>query len=402
MTTPAPELWTIARQIALLVGAWAAFVVFLLLLHRAYLAASFRIRSLYQRILDRNNWRGMHAIIGRQILRTALIALRLAGLLIALVGASTALTYSLSLFDSTRQITTSLFDMLGHAASSVLHGIASYLPHLAVLVVIATVTYGVIRLLYALAKGVESGLIRISGFYPEWADPTFDLLAFLIIMVALVAAFPYLPGGDSPALRGVSIFIGVLVSLGSTSAISNIVAGIILVYMRPYQRGDRVRIADTYGDVISKNLLVTRVRTIKNEEITVPNSSVLATHIRNYSSEAAGPGVILNTTITIGYDAPWRRVHELLIEAALATEGVASEPRPFVFQTSLNDFHVSYQINAYTHQANRLDDIYSLLHQNIQDEFNKAGVEIMSPSWHSIRQGGETTIPQPYRRQAGL
>ncbi|MDX1984738.1 MAG: mechanosensitive ion channel [Bryobacteraceae bacterium] len=402
MSTLPTDLWEITRRIGLLVVAWAAFLAFLLLLHRLYLQASFRVRCLYQRILDRNHWRGLHALIGRQFLWTALILLRATGLLIALLGASTALTFSLSLFASTRHITTTLFDLLGHAAASVLGGIAGYLPNLAVLVVISTVTYGVIRLLHALAKGVETGLIRITGFYPEWASPTFDLLAFLIVMVALVAAFPYLPGGDSPALRGVSIFIGVLVSLGSSSAISNIVAGIILIYMRPYRAGDRVRIAETYGDVVSKNLLVTRVRTIKNVEVTVPNSTVLAAHIRNYSSEAAGPGVILNTTVTIGYDAPWRRVHELLIGAALATDGILADPKPFVFQTSLNDFHVSYEINAFTRQANRLDDIYSLLHQNIQDEFNKAGVEIMSPNWHSLRQGNPSTIPEAYRRQAGL
>jgi len=205
--------------------------------------------------------------------------------------------------------------------------------------------------------------------------------------------FPYLPGSESPAFRGVSIFLGVLFSLGSTAAVANVVAGVILTYMRAFRIGDRVKISDTIGDVIEKTLLVTRVRTIKNEDITVPNAMVLGSHIINYSSSAKDRGLILHTTVTIGYDAPWRKVHELLIAAAHSTEHILKEPSPFILQTALDDFYVSYELNAYTNRPEIMAGIYSSLHQNIQDRFNESGVEIMSPHYAAFRDGNQTTVP---------
>ncbi|WP_447975060.1 mechanosensitive ion channel family protein [Nitrospira sp. Kam-Ns4a] len=166
--------------------------------------------------------------------------------------------------------------------------------------------------------------------------------------------------------------------------------------MRPFRPGDRVTIADTCGDVVEKTLLVTRVRTIKNVVITIPNSMVLGSHLVNYSASAGKPGLILHTSVTIGYDARWRKVHELLMAAARETEHIKAEPTPFVPQTALNDFYVSYEINAYTDQPNRMAEIYSELHQCIQDKFNEAGVEIMSPHDTQLRDGNRTTIPKPY------
>jgi small-conductance mechanosensitive channel len=174
----------------------------------------------------------------------------------------------------------------------------------------------------------------------------------------------------------------------------NVIAGVILTYMRPFKVGDRVQIADTTGDVVEKSLLVTRVRTIKNVEVILPNNAVLGAHILNYSANARKRGLILNTTITLGYDAPWRRVHELLIQAALRTAGIKSSPSPFVLQTSLNDFHISYEINAYTDEASRMAELYSDLHKHIQEEFNHAGVEIMSPSYLALRDGNASTTPK--------
>jgi small-conductance mechanosensitive channel len=217
------------------------------------------------------------------------------------------------------------------------------------------------------------------------------------VIFALVVAFPYLPGGKSDAFKGVSIFIGVLLSLGSGSAMGNIVSGVVLTYMRPFRVGDRVQIADTIGDIIDKSLLVTRLRTIKNVEVTIPNSAILNGQVINYSAMAQTPGLILHTTVTIGYDAPWRTVHELMSSAALATEGILSEPRPFVLQTALNDFNVSYEINAYTHRPNEMTRLYSALHANIQEKFNAAGVEIMSPNYLALRDGNTVTLPEDQR-----
>ena len=147
---------------------------------------------------------------------------------------------------------------------------------------------------------------------------------------------------------------------------------------------------------LEKTLLATRIRTIKQEFITIPNGLVLGSHIINYSSSAASSGLILHSTVTIGYDVPWRQVHQLLIDAALATESIISEPTPFVFQTSLDDFYVSYQINAFTDKPHVMAVTYSQLHQNIQDRFNEAGVEIMSPHYSTLRDGNQTTIPANY------
>ncbi|MBS1961621.1 MAG: mechanosensitive ion channel [Bdellovibrionales bacterium] len=271
--------------------------------------------------------------------------------------------------------------------------VLGYAPNLLFIALIAVGTRYLLKFVRFVFSEIGAGTITFSGFHRDWVDPTYKLVRLLILALALVVMFPYLPGSGSPAFQGVSVFLGLLLSFGSSSAIANIVAGIVLTYMRPFRVGDRVKIADTMGDVTEKSLLVTRVRTIKNVEITVPNSLVLGNHIVNYSAEAAGPGLILNTSVTIGYDAPWKTVHALLIEAAKKTGAILKDPAPFVFQTSLDDFYVSYELNAYTREARRMAAIYSELHQNIQDAFNSAGVEIMSPHYAAHRDGNATSIP---------
>jgi small-conductance mechanosensitive channel len=164
--------------------------------------------------------------------------------------------------------------------------------------------------------------------------------------------------------------------------------------MRAFKLGDRVKIGETVGDVIDKTMLVTHVRTIKNEDVTIPNSAILNGSTINYTTSAKQLGLILNTTITIGYDVPWKKVHEILIEAALKSEFVNKEPSPFVLQTSLDDFYVSYQINAYTDRADKSSKIYSDMHSNIQDGFNNAGIEILSPHYRSARDGNSMAIPK--------
>ncbi|MEI6206493.1 MAG: mechanosensitive ion channel domain-containing protein [Desulfuromonadales bacterium] len=274
------------------------------------------------------------------------------------------------------------------------------LPNIFFLLVIIVFTHYVIKFIRFLFSEVKKQTITITGFYHDWADPTFKIVRFLIIAFAAVVAFPYIPGSDSPAFKGVSVFLGVLFSLGSSSAISNIVAGVVLTYMRAFKLGDRVKISDAVGDVVENNLLVTRIRTIKNVDITVPNAMVLASHITNFSSSALEHGLILHTTVTIGYDAPWRQVHELLISAALSTEYILDKPAPFVLQTSLDDFYVSYQVNAYTDKPSVMAGTYSFLHQNIQEKFNEAGVEIMSPHYSSLRDGNMTTTPDSYLHES--
>ncbi len=299
----------------------------------------------------------------------------------------------LSFFPMTEGMAARLFGYIETPVVKVWQGVTAYLPNIFFIAVIAVCTWYVIRFSRFLFAEVEKQSITFPGFYPDWAMPSFKITRFLIIAFAVVVAFPYLPGSDSPAFKGVSVFLGVLFSLGSTSAIANVVAGSILTYMRAFTLGDLVKIADTVGTVVEKTLLVTRIRTAKNVDVTIPNSMVLGSHIINYSSSSC---LILHTTVTIGYDVPWPRVHELLSTAARSTESILSEPPPFVLQTALNDFNVSYELNAYTDLPAAMPRIYSELHKNIQDRFNEAGVEIMSPGYTALRDGNASTIPADY------
>ena len=277
------------------------------------------------------------------------------------------------------QILNFILKPLGTIGGAVLKAI----PDLFLVAIIAALAYYLLKLLQTLFIELEKGSIDLKGFYPEWAQPTFKICRLLIIFIAAIMAFPYIPGSNSPAFKGISIFIGVLFSLGSTSAISNIMAGYSLIYRRVFKVGDRVKIADFMGDVIEMRLQVTHLMTIKNEEIVVPNSMIASSHVINYSSLASEKGLILHTGVTIGYDTPWRQVHALLLMAAEKTPGLLSDPVPFVLQTSLNDFYVSYELNAYTETPHTMIQVYSDLHRNIQDAFNEYGVQIMSPSYLS-------------------
>lgn len=303
-----------------------------------------------------------------------------------------------SIFPETKAWTDTLLRWILTPARSLFFGIFHYLPNLFTILVIYFVFRYTIRGARYFVKEIEIGRIEIKGFHAEWAQPTFSIIRFLLYAFMVVLIFPYLPGSHSAAFQGVSVFLGVLLSLGSSSAISNMIAGLIITYMRPFKLGDRIKIGESIGDVIEKTMLVTRIRTIKNEEITVPNSTVLSSNTINYSTNTKpeDTGLILHTTVTIGYDVPWKEMHEVLIKAALQTEHILQKPAPFILQTSLEDFYVAYQLNAYTKEANKQANIYSQLHQNIQDCCNEAGIEIMSPHYRAVRDGNTVTIPGSY------
>lgn len=279
-----------------------------------------------------------------------------------------------------------------------LHALSEYIPSLFVLMVICYLTYAALALLRFFFTEVGKANLIIGDFDSELAEPTYKIVKALTIFMSVVVAAPYLPGWDSPAFKQVGLFIGLLVSLGSTGAIGHLVAGVVLTYTRAFKIGDRVRIGEYTGDITERTLFTTRLKTIKNEIITIHNGQVITADIVNYSVQARDEGVILHTSVTIGYDAPWRQVHELLIEAAKDCPQILSEPAPFVLQRALNDFFVEYEINAYTKAAHQMVGIYSDLHSKIQDRFNEAGVEIMSPHYASLRDGNETTIPAANRK----
>jgi small-conductance mechanosensitive channel len=271
-----------------------------------------------------------------------------------------------------------------------------YVPNLMTILVLVFIFRYVLKFFAYLKTEIENGELTIPGFYSDWANPTYQIVKVLVLAFMLIVIFPYLPGSDSAVFKGVSVFVGVLFTFGSAGALGNIVSGVVMTYTRAFKLGDRVKIGEVTGDIIDKTLLVTRIRTIQNEIVSIPNSTVISNHTINYSSDALVNGLILHTTVTIGYDAPWRQVHQLLIDAALDTTMIEKEPSPYVYQTSLDDFYVSYRINAFTKEPNKQAAIYSDLHANIQEQFNKAGVEIMSPHYKSLRDGNATTIPPDY------
>jgi len=297
------------------------------------------------------------------------------------------------IFPWTKNMAQTLFGYVLDPLKDIGLGLWNFLPNLITIAVIVVVFRYVLKGLYFLKSEIQEENLKLPGFYSDWAAPTYQIVKVLVFAFMVVVIFPYLPGSDSPVFQGVSVFLGFLFTFGSAGSLSNIIAGLVLTYMRLFKMGDRVMIGGISGDVIEKNMLVTRVRTIKNEIISIPNSTVMNSHTINYSSDASEKGLIMHSTVTIGYDVPWRDMHEVLVAAALQTSLILEEPAPFVLQTSLDDFYVSYQINAYTREPNMQAVIYSELHQNIQDFCNAKGIEIMSPHFRAARDGNQSTIP---------
>ena len=298
------------------------------------------------------------------------------------------------IFPQTEGLAYRLLGYIWNPIKNIFIGIVDYIPKLFTIIVIWYAVKYLVRLVLYLAREVEAGRLKINGFYPDWAMPTFHIIRFLLYAFMIAMIYPYLPGASSGVFQGISVFVGLIVSLGSSTVIGNIIAGLVITYMRPFKIGDRIKLNDTIGDIIEKTPLVTRIRTPKNEVVTVPNSFIMSSHTVNYSTSAREYGLIIHSEVSIGYDVPWRQVNQILIDAALNTPGVVDDPRPFVLETSLSDWYPVYQINAYIKEAAKMAQIYSDLHQNIQDKFNEAGIEIMSPHYMAVRDGNETTIPK--------
>ena len=304
-----------------------------------------------------------------------------------------------AIFPQTKDLAYKLFSYIWEPIKSIFLGIVEYIPNLFTIFVIWLAVKYLVRLVRYLASEIQSERLKIGGFYADWAMPTFHIVRFLLYAFMIAMIYPYLPGSKSGVFQGISVFVGLIVSLGSSTVIGNIIAGLVITYMRPFKLGDRIKLNDTTGNVIEKTPLVTRIRTPKNEVVTIPNSFIMSSHTVNFSQSARDYGLIIHSEVSIGYDIPWRKTHQLLIEAALNTPGVMDDPRPFVLETSLQDYYPVYQVNAYIKDANQLAQVYSDLHQNIQDRFNEEGIEIMSPHYIATRDGSETTIPKDALRE---
>ncbi|MDR0680826.1 MAG: mechanosensitive ion channel family protein [Dysgonamonadaceae bacterium] len=290
-----------------------------------------------------------------------------------------------SIFPQTEDLAMQIFSYVLTPLKRIGWNIINYVPNLFIIAIIWSIIHYITRGIGYLAKEIETGHLKITGFYPDWAKPTYSIVRFLLYAFMIALIYPYLPNSDSKFFQGISVFLGLIVSFGSSSAIGNLIAGMIITYMRPFRIGDRIKINDVIGNVMEKTPIVTRVRTLKNEIITIPNSTIMNSQTTNLSESARTKGLIIYFDVSFGYETPWRTVHQLLIDAAESTEGVMKNPHPFVLETAFNDFYIVYQINAYIGDANKLTLISTALRQNVQDKFNAAGVNIMSPHYYNIQ-----------------
>ena len=297
-------------------------------------------------------------------------------------------------FPETKSFTYTIFGYLWNPFVSILKSVLSFLPKFFQIIVIIFCFRYLVKGLHYLMNEIGSGRLKVNGFYADWAQPTYLILRVLCYSFMIVMIWPLLPSSDSQVFQGVSVFIGVIISLGSSSIIGNVMAGLVMTYMRPFHVGDFIKYGDMEGFVIEKSVLGTRIRTRKNDVITIPNSNLMTSQTTNYTFSAHNYGVIVHTKVTIGYDMQWQLIRDLLLDAASKTSHLQKKPEPFVRITALDDFYVEYEINAYTRKSDLLSDIYSELHQNILDSFHSNGVEIMSPHIFAHRNDLPVQIPE--------
>ena len=388
------------RGLAILYTAISTVVLlaFLIVQNKLFPIIYAQIRILENTRFRDIRWQNFQLISPTELANFCLRLIRLLRWGIILLAFYLYFIWILGFFPATRQWADQEAEIIFDEFKTIGQAFWGYRDELIVIVITILISYYIIRLLKRLFDAIAVGRLSLPGFYREWAQPTYKLVVLLIIALAAAIIFPYLPGADSPSFQGISIFVGALVTFGSAGAISNLVGGIILIYTRAFEIGDRIEIGEVIGDVMEKTILSTRICSVDNEIITIPNSSIISSNIKNYSATLRdlNEALILHTTITLGYDIPWRKVQKVLIEAARSTEDILDNPVPFVWPISLDDFYVSYQLKAYTNNPSKLGEIYAHLHQNILDKCNEAGIEIMSSHYSAIRDGNQNTIPAEY------
>ena len=366
-------IYALLALLALLIGLWIG--------HRMVRRIRTGLEQRYKEKIHGVQIQSLHLIHAEHVWRGLRTVLNVVWAVVALIAAYIATHYILSLFPWTRGLGNSMSALVLNPLVTIGTAFLNSVPNLIFLGVLAVVTWYVLKLIRLFFAGVESGAIELSGFEAGWAKPTYRLVRVAVIAFALVAAYPYIPGSDSQAFKGVSLLIGVIFSLGSTSLIGNMISGYSMAYRRTFQLGDRVKIGDHVGDVEETKLMVTYLRTPKNEIVAVPNSLIVGAEVVNYSALAKKDGLVLHTTVGIGYETSWRQVEAMLLKAADLTPGLLREPKPFVLQKELGDFAVTYEINAYCNEPRAMARLYTALHANILDVFNEYGVQIMTPAY---------------------
>lgn len=327
-------------------------------------------------------------ILSPEALSTGLLGiLRAARLLLLLLSVAVYLAILPTFFPQTEGIGNRLIAYAITVVGNFWGGILSYLPKLLAIALVLVLANLALRFLKIFFDALGSGQLTIPGFYQEWVQPTYKLTQAIVVLVALTFILPYLPGFGSPAFQGISLLFGALLTLGGASTVSNLIGGFITIYTRAFQIGDRIRIDDYVGYVMEKTILSTRIRTANNEIITIPNSSLVASTIINYTATLRDMGapLVMQVDLTLGYDIPWRQVHEVLTAAARATPHILQEPAPIVRQVALSDFYIEYELRAYTRQIEQLNQTYSELYEKILDHCQESGIEILSPHYSNER-----------------
>jgi len=362
--------------LGLVVGVLALWVISRI--HRAvsgkFVAAAEK-RVARSKIADLEVLHGMHIVdLERRMVTGAMVALDL-------VVVYAMLTFILRQFPYTRPWGESLRTFLVTTIANLGLGMLNTLPDLFTVALIVLITRFAIRLVGLWFHAVETGRVTARWIYPETAQPTRRLATTLLWLFGAVMAYPYLPGSQTEAFKGVSVFLGLMVTLGSSGLVNQIMSGFTITYSRALRLGDFVRIGDVEGTVTHLGVLSTKLRTLRNEDVTVPNAVVVSQTTVDFSRYGDTAGVFTPTTVTIGYDAPWRQVHAMLLEAAKRTAGIRREPAPLVLQAGLEDFYVKYMLLVCLERQDSRPIVLAAMHANIQDVFNEYGVQIMSPNY---------------------
>ncbi|MDR2793439.1 MAG: mechanosensitive ion channel family protein [Treponema sp.] len=378
----------IGTNIFIRIGVAVAAVIFMVLLIRL---VSYLFGKLQQKIQDGTKikpivFKKYTLFDSQQITKVALFLLKIVNYVVYILIIYLTLLALFGIFEQTRGVAAKL---LGYIISPIRNmglAIIKYIPNLITIAITMVAANYAIKALRFFTSQIEKGKLVVPGFYADWAQPTFNILRILIYAFTIILIYPLLPNSESDIFKGVSVFVGILFSLGSSSVIGNLVAGIVVTYMRPFKLGDRIKIGDIIGFVVEKTPTVTRLRTHKNEYITFPNAMILTSSITNYNFSADNEndhGLILHVDITFGYSTPWQTVHSILIESALKTEYVEHDPMPFVLQTRMDDFYAHYELNVYTKAIEKVPAVYSGLYKSIQNGFCDAGLDMTVSHFYS-------------------
>ena len=303
------------------------------------------------------------------------------------------LFHGFRMFPRTRVLIGALVEFLGPPLRGAYKAFENYVPNLGYIFVILVCGWILRKTLKYFFGSIRRGAIVFTSFPVEWAEPTYKLSRAGLFLLILVVSFPYLPGANTPLFRGFSLFFGALLTFGSSGFIGNLLAGILLTYQQAFRLGDVVRIEGTYGRITKQTLLITRLLTVGNEHVVIPNSKVLAASVTNYSAHSATGGFALGIAATIGYEVDWRIVRKLLLDGAARTEQIAPDPAPRVLVNTLGNYSVEYELRTWTKNAEEMFETCTALRLNVLDAFADAGIEIMTPAILSLRDASELAVP---------